>query len=92
MIHATDHFAARVHERVAPDADPAEIATGIRWALEHNRRDLVAYLGRQDRRGRRRALFRHVSGREFVAVFRTDGEAWTFITVHRPERDAHDQA
>lgn len=28
MIHATDHFAARVHERVAPDADPAEIAAG----------------------------------------------------------------
>lgn len=70
-MSATAHFIARVRERVGPHVDPIEIADGIIWAIQSGRDDLVEYVGRVSRDGKRLFRFRVPDGRYFYALVST---------------------
>ena len=74
------HFATRVRERIGPDVDADGLARGLLAAIERDRTDLVAFVSRLHRDGRRLFRFRVRDGRWFFAVIDTDrGEAVTVI-------------
>jgi hypothetical protein len=67
----TQHWRDRVQERIG-NVDPATLAEGIIWAIENNRTDLVEFVGRLGKTGKRLFRFRVPDGRSFCAVINTD--------------------
>lgn len=78
-IRATDHWSRRVAERCGPDVCPAQLARGITLAIEQGRTDLVEFVSRVSRTGKRLFRFRLRDGRVFFALIDTD--AGTLVTV-----------
>jgi len=64
----TDHFHKRVLERIGPHIDPATLEEGLFWAIENDRADLVEFVARVNRKGRRLFRFRAADGRVFIAL------------------------
>ena len=77
----TDHFRQRVRERIG-DVDADAIGHGILWAIRNDRKDLVQFVGRVSRCGKRIFRFRVVDGRQFFAL--VDTERGVAITVLPP--------
>jgi hypothetical protein len=80
----TRHWCQRVHERIGDHVDPVQLWRGLRWAIEHGRTDLVGYVGRLDRNGRRAWAFR-IAGKDFYLVAR-NGVPLTVLTPEMMER------
>ncbi|PYE84165.1 hypothetical protein [Pseudoroseicyclus aestuarii] len=80
------HFVDRVSERI-PGFDPSALRDGIRWALKQDRWDLVHFVGRVGKGGRRFFEF-DVPGRgTFLALVDTDN--LEPITVYAPGMHAN---
>lgn len=73
-----DHWRQRVNERIRT-VDPDVLWRGIEAAIRDDRRDLVQFVGRLNRTGRRLFRFRVPDGRTFTAII--DTVAWVPVTV-----------
>ena len=67
----TQHWRDRVQERIG-NVDPALLAKGIVWAIQNNRTDLVEFMERLSKSGKRLFRFRVPDGRLFCVVVNTD--------------------
>ena len=76
----TTHWMQRVRERIGPHVCPFETWAAIRWAIDAGRTDLVEYVGRLNRDGRRVWKFRTPDGRYWFCI--VDTEKWRPITVY----------
>lgn len=79
----SQHFIARVRERIGPGVDPITLGNGLLWAYRNQRADLIEYIGRVNRYGLRVFRFRHApDGRVFYVLL--DTEKMTLVTVMPP--------
>ena len=80
MTACSEHFAARVRDRIGDSVDAVHLAEGIIWAIQNARTDTVRFVCRTNRRGMRLFRFRAVpGGRYFYALVNT--EAMVCVTV-----------
>jgi hypothetical protein len=80
-LTVTDHFRQRCLERIGA-VDAEAIGNGILWAIKNERRDLVQFVGRVSRSGKRVFRFRVADGRQFFALVHTEND--TVLTVFPP--------
>ncbi len=66
------HFAQRVAERIDPDYPAKALWEGLIWAIESERTDLVRFVARVSRCGRRLFRFRVTDGRTFFVLYHTE--------------------
>lgn len=80
---ATKHFILRAQERmgVAPE-QALELARSVIWAVRNDRRDMVEFIARVNRKGCRIFRFEAAPGRFFYALVDTD--AMCCVTVLPP--------
>lgn len=65
------HWQDRVQERIG-NVCPQTLANGLAWAIKNDRRDLVSYVGRANKKGSRRVFgFRVPDGRTFYVMMKT---------------------
>lgn len=78
------HFIQRAMERIGcPESEAEIIGQGLIWAIENERWDLVEFVARVARDGRRVFRFRHAgTGRFWYALI--DTRAMKCITVLQP--------
>lgn len=79
----TKHFRERVAERIGPDVDADQLAELLFLAIDTGRDDLVQFVTRISKDGRRLFKFRVLDGRVFFALLNTNER--TAITVLRPD-------
>ena len=78
-VRITAHWRERVAQRIGPHVCPDSLARGIWQAIDAQRGDLVAYVGRVRRDGTRAFRFRLKDGRYFVALVNAESRA--MVTV-----------
>jgi hypothetical protein len=80
-MNATNHFIERVAERIGPHVDARALARWIVDAIRKDRTDLVEYVSRVSRDGKRVFRFRLRDEVFFVLV---DTQNMQCVTVFRP--------
>ena len=82
------HFAMRVRERLGKSVNPNILFRGIIWAIENERSDLVRFVSRVDRTGRRIFEFLPTGSKEpyYVVV---DTETMTPVTIMSGEMEIY---
>ena len=78
----TAHFRLRVAQRIGPEIDADFLAKGIMWAIDTGREDVVEFVGRVSKCGKRVFRFRLPDRRQFFAMVNT--ETRVFVTVLVP--------
>lgn len=68
------HFAQRVAERIGPDYPARMLWDALIWAIENERTDLVSFVSRVSRCGRRLFRFRATDGRFFFVLYHTENK------------------
>lgn len=82
-VTVSKHFIFRARERLAYDhAQAQELGEGLFWAIDRQREDLVEFIGRVSRDGKRLFRFRAANGRHYYALL--DTESRTCVTVLPP--------
>jgi hypothetical protein len=82
-VTASAHFVARVRERMGRHVDPHLLAYGLTEAIRQERRDLVEFVCRTNRKGYRMFRFRDSErGKTWYALI--DTEHYVAVTVMPP--------
>lgn len=82
--YITDHFILRAMERIGCSSKQARtLGKGIIWSIENNRKDLVDFVCRVDKKGRRLFLFRYAPTKDYYYAL-VDTISMRCITVMPP--------
>jgi len=81
LVVATNHWRARVLERLGRDVDASVLAAAITWEID-NETGAVIYLGRVSRDGKRIYRFAFPRGQRGVALVVINDTKIRFITVY----------
>ena len=79
-VSVSDHFILRAQERLGYDKTQAiELGKGLFWAIDTHHSDLVRFVARVSRDGKRLFRFRAVDGRYYYALLDTENRSCVTI-------------